>query len=158
MIEMPTYEASGCWADRSPSQPVPNVVTIIDASVDPDEVPSMVLVHASIEIVGDASAFIRGDSNGDNLLELADAQKTLNVLFLGGDELPCEDAADTNDDGELTIVDPIRLLNFLFIGAAPPALPYPEPGLDPPADRPLCAPGQLRDWPRRPFSVRCTSW
>ena len=81
-----------------------------------------------------SGTFIRGDANGDGLLNLADAIRTLGVLFTGDEPLDCEDAADTNDDGQLNIADPIQLLSYLFNGGSAPFAPFPVPGDDPTPD------------------------
>jgi len=78
--------------------------------------------------------FQRGDANGDAAINITDPVTILNFLFLGGTELGCLDAADVNDDGTLSITDPVNLLNHLFQGGPPPALPYPDCGLDPTDD------------------------
>jgi hypothetical protein len=124
-------------------QPVPNVVTIYHVSVPPDDEAAMVsitdAVNGLIAIVGDASAFVRGDANGDSKVNISDAQRTLNYLFLGGEPPACFDAADANDDGELNMSDPIRTLGMLFLGSEP--LPPPtaqEPDLDPTPDAMTC--------------------
>ena len=84
--------------------------------------------------------FIRGDSNGDFTLDIADPTYTLADLFLGGPAPQCRDAADANDDGRLDIADAIATLGFLFNGRA--ALPPPssEPGEDPTVDDLACFP------------------
>lgn len=88
-----------------------------------------------VAIVGDVTFFIRGDSNRDAAINIADPIYLLNYLFRGGDALSCPDAADANDDGALDIADAISLLNFLFLGGAPPPPPFPEPGPDPTFDQ-----------------------
>jgi len=77
--------------------------------------------------------FIRGDSNGDGLLDLSDAVNTLAALFSGAPFPACADAADSNDDGEVDISDPMRALRYLFLGA--PELP----------GGPACAPDATPD-------------
>lgn len=66
--------------------------------------------------------FLRGDSNGDGMLNLADPLAGLDFLFLTGVSL-CRDAEDANDDGVLNLTDPIYTLNYLF--ASGPALAAP---------------------------------
>ncbi|MEM7230769.1 MAG: lamin tail domain-containing protein [Planctomycetota bacterium] len=85
------------------------------------------------------ATFVRGDANGDQNLNLSDAVATLNYLF-GARELPCLDAADVDDDGSLGISDPIAALNFLFQDGGAPSAPYPDPGIDPSADKLDCTP------------------
>ena len=77
--------------------------------------------------------FLRGDINASATLELADALGVLSFLFLGG-EVDCVDAADFDDSGVLSLPDAIGLLGFLYLGGPPPALPFPDPGLDPTPD------------------------
>lgn len=74
--------------------------------------------------------FIRGDANGSEHVDLADAVYHLDWLFRGGSPSPCPDASDTNDDGQQDISDGVFLLLFLFRTEKPMPLPYPEPGLD----------------------------
>ena len=75
-------------------------------------------------------AFIRGDANGDRIVDLSDAITVLGHLFLGGDEVTCPDALDADDSGDLEVTDAIRLLNYLFLGGGPPPLPFPRCGWD----------------------------
>jgi hypothetical protein len=86
--------------------------------------------------------FVRGDADVNGRVEITDAIRTLNFLFLGTGELPCRDAADADDNGRLEITDAIRLLNYLFLGTG--VIPPPAPsrpsylpsdcGADPTAD------------------------
>jgi len=78
--------------------------------------------------------FVRGDTNGDGVVNIADVITTLNALFLQGPVL-CEDAQDGNDDGLLNIADGIHVLGALF-GNPPNVIvaPYPDCGEDPTAD------------------------
>ncbi|MEC7775927.1 MAG: hypothetical protein VYC32_07505 [Planctomycetota bacterium] len=62
-------------------------------------------------------AWVRGDSNGDALIDISDPILMLGRLFLG--ELTretCSSALDVNADGAFDISDPIILLRFLFQG------------------------------------------
>ncbi len=78
--------------------------------------------------------FLRGDSNSDGAVDIADTATTLGYLFLGGN-IPCGDAADSNDDGALDVSDPVHTLRFLFLGGTPVPAPGPhECGPDPTAD------------------------
>lgn len=78
--------------------------------------------------------FVRGDADGTGKVDISDAVKILNYLFLGGDAPPCLDAADVNDKGKVDISSAVSLLSFLFTGGAQPAVPFPNKGLDPTAD------------------------
>ena len=49
------------------------------------------------------ASFERGNSNGDETLDVSDPISVLLSLFSGEPGLPCEDAADSNDDGAVNI-------------------------------------------------------
>lgn len=82
--------------------------------------------------------FIRGDTNADAMLDIADPVATLAHLFSGG-PMDCRDAADANDDGGLDISDAVSLLAHLFGTGAPPPEPSATCGLDPTPDTLGCA-------------------
>ncbi len=69
--------------------------------------------------------FKRGDSNNDGAVDISDAIHVLRYLFLGDDELHCQDASDSNDDELIDISDALHLLGVLHLGK--PAIP---PGLN----------------------------
>jgi hypothetical protein len=78
--------------------------------------------------------FRRGDADGNGDLNIADPIFVLGSLFLGTQELPCNDAADANDDGRLDIADAISSLAYQFLGTF--QMPAPGPsdcGQDPTA-------------------------
>jgi hypothetical protein len=63
----------------------------------------------------------------------------LGFLFLGEEEISCQDAADSNDDGILDISDAVATLGALFLGQGP--IPPPglnDCGLDPTPDEVTC--------------------
>jgi hypothetical protein len=75
--------------------------------------------------------FIRGDSNGDGTIDLADAIRVLFGLFVKADLLTCPDAADFDDSGTLEITDAIGVLKLLFVSDGwTPRRPYPAWGVD----------------------------
>jgi hypothetical protein len=82
--------------------------------------------------------FVRGNADSSYRMtgahsaggDTRDVHSILKAIFLGGDALPCEDAADLDDDGAVELSDAILLLNFLFRGGAPPASPFPASGVD----------------------------
>ena len=55
-------------------------------------------------------------------------------LFQGGGPPVCFDAGDVTDSGRIGITSVVALLNFLFSAGPAPAVPYPNPGLDPTPD------------------------
>ena len=77
--------------------------------------------------------FVRGDDNGDGLLNVADPVFNLTYLFSDGPSF-CLAAQDTNDEGQVNIADPIYHLTYQFSMGAPPPAPFPDCGLDPTAD------------------------
>ncbi len=86
--------------------------------------------------------FHRGDSDGNGDLQLTDAVRVLNVLFLGTGVINCADAADADDNGQLQLTDAVRILNVLFLGTG--VIPAPGPtdlpcGSDPTEDALDCA-------------------
>ncbi len=84
-----------------------------------------------------ADTFIRGDSNLDGRVDIADPVRTLLGLFQERG-LPCPDASDADDSGQLNITDSLHLLHFLFLGTPPPPPPFPGPGTDPTEDELGC--------------------
>lgn len=68
------------------------------------------------DLPGETPPFLRGDSNGDAVLDVSDAITTLGFLFLGDNSPACRAAADSNADGNFDISDAIFILNFLFLG------------------------------------------
>lgn len=75
-------------------------------------------------------AFVRGDSDGDGAVDLADAIQLLGWIT-GGGEPGCWTAADVNGDMRIDISDPIALLGYLFASELPPVAPFPGCGTDP---------------------------
>ncbi|MEE8141667.1 MAG: PQQ-dependent sugar dehydrogenase [Planctomycetota bacterium] len=80
-----------------------------------------------------ARPFIRGDGNGDGMVDMADPIFNFNYLFEKGPSF-CLDAQDSNDDGKVNIADPVYNLNFQFTLGPAPFSPFPGCGLDPTAD------------------------
>jgi sugar lactone lactonase YvrE len=83
-------------------------------------------------------SFLRGDADASGSLDLSDAIRTLNFLFLGFDAPPCLGSADSDDNGRLELTDAVRVLAYLFLGGLPPAAPFPDCGLDPTPDPLSC--------------------
>jgi hypothetical protein len=98
-------------------------------------IPKTVAGSLRVDIVGDITFFIRGDSNRDETVDLTDAVNILNLLFRGASASSCPDAADADDNGAVEITDAIHILHFLFLGTASIPAPFPEPGTDPTLDR-----------------------
>ena len=71
---------------------------------------------ASVEKLSTATeaTFTRGNVNGDDAVDIADALFILGYLYAGSSPASCLDAADTNDDGRIDISDAISLLWYMF--------------------------------------------
>ncbi|KAF0169897.1 MAG: hypothetical protein FD160_3947 [Caulobacteraceae bacterium] len=88
-------------------------------------------ITQTIEVDESASVLRLADLNRDGAQDLVAlgssgvAALVLSRLFLGGEALWCEDAADADDSGAIEMNDPIRLLSFLFLAGEPPAAPGP---------------------------------
>ncbi len=64
--------------------------------------------------------FLRGDANGDGVINVADAMYIINYLFTGGPAPDPLEAGDANCDGTVNIADAMHLINYLFAGGPPP--------------------------------------
>jgi hypothetical protein len=83
--------------------------------------------------------FLRGDSNGDRRIDIADVVTTLAFLFTGGRPLPCDDAADSDDSGLLDLNDAVFTLRYVFLGGMSPRAPgTARPWFDPTPDGLTC--------------------
>ena len=74
--------------------------------------------------------FLRGDVSDEGQRDIADAVRILLLLFAGGVDINCPDAADVDDDGMILVTDAVRLLRYLFGGIEPPPAPGIECGED----------------------------
>ena len=93
--------------------------------------------------VAESVPFMRGHTNTDGALEVADAVCFLTYLF-GPPTDPCKesvaqclDAADANDDGRLNISDAVMILRHVFMGNELPP-PFETCGPDVSADELGC--------------------
>ena len=68
--------------------------------------------------VGHAQEFLRGDTNGDGIVSLADMVQLERSLFGNGGLPTCLEAADVNDDGKVNIVDSVDLVKMFFFAEA----------------------------------------
>jgi hypothetical protein len=67
-----------------------------------------------------ASYVLRGDANGDGVINLADVVYLINYLYRSGFAPTPPEAGDTNCDGTVDIGDVVNLINYLYKnGAAP---------------------------------------
>ena len=78
----------------------------------------------------DRPRFLRGDANGDGVVDLSDGLKILEELLLS-EEPACAWAEDLNQDGSVNISDGVQLFQLLFVDeyeTIPP--PYPDCGIE----------------------------
>jgi hypothetical protein len=64
--------------------------------------------------------FLRGDANGDWIIDLGDAVYILNYLFKGDPAPEPYEAGDADCDGTVDLGDAIYLINYLYKGGPPP--------------------------------------
>ncbi|MEM7165153.1 MAG: FG-GAP-like repeat-containing protein [Planctomycetota bacterium] len=76
------------------------------------------------QLLADYTEFLRGDSDGDNAVNLFDAVVSLEYLFLGG-SVSCLEALDVDASQSVNVQDPVLLLSYLFLSGPPPQQPHP---------------------------------
>jgi hypothetical protein len=67
-----------------------------------------------------ASYVLRGDANGDGVINLADVVYLINYLYKSGFAPSPPDAGDTNCDGTVDLADVVNLINYLYKGGPAP--------------------------------------
>jgi len=70
--------------------------------------------------VDESSAYVNGDANRDETINLEDAVFLIEYVFRGGAAPNPEPAGDTNCDGVLNLEDAVYLINYIFKGGPPP--------------------------------------
>ena len=75
--------------------------------------------YATIKYI-QSSPFLRGDANGDGVININDVVFLINYLFIGGPAPQPLQAGDANSDGVVNINDVVYLINYLFVGGPPP--------------------------------------
>ncbi len=73
---------------------------------------------ASIE-----QAYLCGDANGDESVNVADGVFIINFVFKGGTNPDPEEAADANCDSGLNVGDAVYVINYVFKGGPAPCCP-----------------------------------
>jgi hypothetical protein len=61
-------------------------------------------------------AYICGDANDDDFVNITDAVWIINYVFQGGSPPIPFDAGDTNCDGDVNVSDAIYIINYIFVG------------------------------------------
>ena len=64
--------------------------------------------------------YLRGDANGDGLINSADVAYLINYLFVGGPAPQPWQAGDANCDGKVNSADVAYIINYLFVGGPAP--------------------------------------
>jgi len=82
------------------------------------------IVGANINSLGIYAAFttgyLRGDANGDGVINVSDVVYLINYLFISGPAPDPIQAGDANCDGFVNVTDVVYLINYLFISGPPP--------------------------------------
>ncbi len=88
-------------------------------------------LHGKVQVIrfeSDEPRFVRGDANGDGMLDISDVIAILGVVYFHDEPGPCLEAMDAGGDGVITWFDAGRVLTYLFLGAYAPSPPFPECG------------------------------
>ena len=100
-------------------EPVKTAVTIAGET----DVP--VITNASIKLVTmgepETTNLVRGDPNGDNKINIADAVYVISAIFRDGAGFDCEEAADANGDGSVDASDAAFIIAYRFMGGPAPS-------------------------------------
>jgi hypothetical protein len=73
-----------------------------------------------ITIVVLEQGYICGDANDDGLVNVSDAVRIINYVFLGGAPPLPWDAGEVNCDGNVNVSDAVWITNYVFVGGAAP--------------------------------------
>jgi hypothetical protein len=68
-----------------------------------------------------APSFVRGDANGDQIIDAGDVVYLINYLYKGGTIPNPLDAGNANCDGTVDAGDVVYLINYLYKGGEPPS-------------------------------------
>ncbi len=109
-----------CPNDHNPQQDDTDIDSVGDAcdncpaNYNPDQ------ADGDLDGIGDVCDFIRGDADGNDIINLLDI--TYLISFLYKDGLPPDplEAGDTDCSGEINILDVTYLINHLYKGGPPP--------------------------------------
>lgn len=113
------------WDNSIGNPPVENSVVAEGQSFSTD------FVHGTILLVPEPGVpFLRGDCNGDGVINIVDPIFLGMALFSGAGPIACEAACDFNADGVLNIADGAYGFHYLFAGGPPPPGPFPVCGID----------------------------
>lgn len=112
---------------RGAGQPVNNVITYRGSSHRPRAQRG---IWFDIEVgYPTVQAFVRGDTNSDGRVNIADAVWLVSELFFLGPRGRCFYAGDVNGDGRKDLSDVAFLLYYQFLGGSEPPRPFPHCGV-----------------------------
>ncbi|MAW78557.1 MAG: hypothetical protein CMJ95_14410 [Planctomycetes bacterium] len=129
LILLPGEQATVVVSVTSSATPSPAVVDTLEITLVSQANPNM-LDQIVTETTVSTGEFLRADANSDNNVDIGDAIKILEYLFLVS-QVDCLVSMDVNDDEGVDVADAINLLAILFNGGAIPPAPYPQCGNDP---------------------------
>jgi uncharacterized protein (TIGR02145 family) len=67
--------------------------------------------------------YICGDANADGSVNVSDAVRIVNYVFIGGDPPDPMETGDCNCDGTCNVSDAVAIVNFVFVGGYEPCDP-----------------------------------
>ena len=120
------------WSNELGSPPVVNVVVVAGSSLEP------ALQDGSLTLFPQYAPpdtpFIRGNCNGDAIINIADGIWILNDLFQNGPASTCTAACDVNSDGMMDTGDAIYIISFRLLSGPVPSAPFPGCDIEEGAD------------------------
>ena len=99
------------WTDDLGSPAVVNLMVVDGGSFPANKEDGSISLNPVITV-----DFIRGDSNSDSIVNIADVIWIIYELFLNGPATTCPIASDTNSDGVNDIADASYLVMYRFMG------------------------------------------
>ena len=95
----------------------------VDAAVSPDGeivIAGRVCAASCSPLVLSYVQYMCGDADSNDLVNISDAVKIINYIFVGGPAPYPTISADVDSNGLVTISDAVYLINYIFAGGAPP--------------------------------------
>jgi len=120
------------WSNSLGSPPVVNVVVVGGNSLEPSLTDGSVTLSPTY--APPDTPFVRGNCNGDDLVNIADGIWILNEMFQGGPAGTCAEACDANSDDSVDTADAIFVISYRLLSGPMPTAPFPECGIEEGAD------------------------